>query len=146
MQYFTYIENFQFPKRPPLIIWNMSFWHYKRHWKVYIIQILRWSLMKLQHSFLMIIFLLNTFLVSFGSMKIVHTVSYLWEHSLLLKHCGEHEGTGVTRIVHSVSCKQDQSSEFTLIYLKCCNLNDCYQFFCHTSGVPSNISLRDLLL
>lgn len=124
----------------------MYFWNYKGHWKGYIIQILTWSLMKLQHFNLMIIFLLAPFWVSFGSMKIVHTVSYSWEYSLLLIQYGEHEGTRVTRTVHSVSCKQDQSPEITLIYLKCCNSNDRYYFLCRTSGVPSNISLRDLLL
>lgn len=62
----------------PLIIYNnMSFWHYKGHLKGYIIQILTWSLKKLQHSYLMIIFLLTPFWESFGLMKIAHKVSYL---------------------------------------------------------------------
>lgn len=50
----------------------------------------------------------------------------LWEQYLLPKHCGQHEGTGVISIVYSINCKLDQSSEFTLIYLKCFNSDDCY--------------------
>lgn len=60
-----------------LIIYdNRSFWHYKGHLKGYIIQILTSSLKKLQHSYLMITFLLTPFWESFGSIKIVQWATY----------------------------------------------------------------------